>query len=365
MRVAIVCPYAWDRFGGVQSHIRALARTLVARGHEAAVIAPQLRGGLRLEEEGITFVGRAVRVLANGSVAPLAFGPVAAADLRDALEDFKPEVVHLHEPLIPSLSLLALATNVEAATVGTFHAAAESSLGYRGAKAVLSKAADRLDVRTAVSPAAHALAARYFPGDYAITPNGIETHRFASADPADLGSGKNVLFLGRLESRKGLEVLIKAMATLVDLDLTLVVAGSGPEKRSSRSLAERSGVRIQWLGKVAEEDKVGIYRAADVYCCPALGGESFGIVLIEAMAAGTPVVCSDLDAFKAVTGTAAELVPPGDAAALGRALRRVLTANGKAEAMRAAGRTVAGRYSWDTLVPNVESVYARARAMAQ
>jgi phosphatidylinositol alpha-mannosyltransferase len=116
---------------------------------------------------------------------------------------------------------------------------------------------------------------------------------------------------------------------------------------------------------VAEEDKAGIYRAADVYCCPALGGESFGIVLIEAMAAGTPVVCSDLDAFKAVTGTAAELVPPGDAAALGRALRRVLTANGKAEAMRAAGRTVAGRYSWDTLVPNVESVYARARAMAQ
>lgn len=361
MRVAIVCPYAWDRFGGVQSHVRALARTLVAHGHDAAVMAPHLRGGRRTEEEGITFVGRAVRVPANGSIAPLAFGPLVATDLRDALEDFKPDIVHLHEPLIPSLSLLALSTNVDAAVVGTFHAAAESSLGYRGAKAVLAKAADRLAVRTAVSEAARSLATRYFPGEYLITPNGIEIHRYSNAEPADVGPSPTVLFLGRLESRKGLELLVEAMASLSDLGATLVVAGGGPEKRSCRAKAERLGVRTVWLGKVQEQDKAAIYRAADVYCSPALGGESFGIVLIEAMAACAPVVCSDLAAFKAVTGEAAEMFPAGDSGALAGALRKVLTDGDRAEAMRAASRRVAGRYSWDTLARNVEAIYERAR----
>lgn len=363
MRVALVCPYAWDRYGGVQSHVRALALALNQKGHETGVMAPYLLDRSTLNEPGITFVGRAIRVPANGSVAPLAFGPLVASGIREALEEFEPEVVHLHEPLIPSLSLLALSTNAEAPTVGTFHAAAESSLGYRGAKAVLAKAANRLTVRTAVSEAAKALAARYFPGDYLITPNGIDVGRFASAEPLGppfSGSGPTVLFLGRLESRKGLDVLIEAMAGNDDLDALLVVAGSGPEKRSARALARRLGVRAEWLGRVSEADKPRIYRSADVYCAPALGGESFGIVLIEAMAAGAPVVCSDLDAFRAVTSGAAELAPPGDARALAHALRAVLTQPGRSDEMRARSHREAQRFSWDALVGDVETAYSLA-----
>jgi len=363
MRIALVCPYAWDRDGGVQSHVRALAHTLNRCGHETGVMAPYLLDRSTLNEPGITFVGRAVRVPANGSVAPLAFGPLVASGIREALEEFEPEVVHLHEPLIPSLSLLALSTNASAPTVGTFHAAAESSLGYRGAKAVLAKAANRLSVRTAVSEAAKALAARYFPGDYLITPNGIEVERFASAEPLSPvrgRSGPTVLFLGRLESRKGLEVLVEAMADISDLGATLVVAGSGPEKRSARALARRLGVQVEWLGRISEADKPRIYRSADVYCAPALGGESFGIVLIEAMAAGTPVVCSDLSAFRAVTAGAAELAPPGDPDALADALRAVLTDTRRSDEMRALSHRGARRFSWTELVGDVEAAYRLA-----
>ncbi|MBA3629493.1 MAG: glycosyltransferase family 4 protein [Actinobacteria bacterium] len=363
MRIALVCPYAWDRYGGVQSHVRALAHALNRSGHETGVMAPYLLDHSTLNEPGITFVGRAVRVPANGSVAPLAFGPLVASGIREALEEFEPEVVHLHEPLIPSLSLLALSTNASAPTVGTFHAAAESSLGYRGAKAVLAKAANRLTVRTAVSEAAKALAARYFPGDYLITPNGIDVERFASAEPlgpARGRPGKSVLFLGRLESRKGLEVLIEAMAGISDLDASLVVAGSGPEKRSARALARRLGVKVEWLGRVSEADKPRIYRSADVYCAPALGGESFGIVLIEAMAAGAPVVCSDLSAFRAVTAGAAELVPPGEPEALAKALRAVLADPRRSDEMRALSHRGARRFSWTALVGDVEAAYRLA-----
>lgn len=363
MRVALVCPYAWDRYGGVQSHVRALAHALHEKGHETGVMAPYLSDRSMLNEPGITFVGRAVRVPANGSVAPLAFGPLVASGIREALEEFEPQVVHLHEPLIPSLSLLALSTNALAPTVGTFHAAAESSLGYRGAKPVLAKAARRLTVRTAVSEAARALAARYFPGEYLITPNGIDTRRFASAEPLERGAGsegRSVLFLGRLEARKGLEVLIEAMARIADLDASLVVAGSGPEKRSARALARRLGVQAEWLGRVSEEDKPRIYRSADVYCAPALGGESFGIVLIEAMAAGAPVVCSDLSAFRAVTNGAANLAAAGDAEALARALRSVLTDPEKAGEMRTLSHREAARFSWSALVGDVEAVYRLA-----
>ena len=358
MRVALVCPYAWDRFGGVQSHIRALARTLASRGHTTRVLAPTLHDD-PLPEPGVTYVGRAVRVPANGSVAPLAFGPLAAADVRDALEDFDPELVHLHEPLIPSLSLLALGA-LETSAVGTFHAAAESSLGYRASKAVLLKAAGRLTVKTAVSEAARSLAVRYFPGHYTLTPNGIETRRYAEAEPMDIGGGKKVLFLGRLETRKGLEVLIEAMAGIAELNATLVVAGRGPERRSCRALADRLGVRTTWLGGVSEADKPRLYRSVDAYCAPALGGESFGIVLIEAMAAGAPVVCSNLDAFRAVTDHAAAMVPPGRPAPLAETLREVLTDQERADWMRKASRLAAARFDWDRLADGVEAVYERA-----
>ena len=180
MRIAIVCPYAWDRFGGVQTHVRAQTATLRARGHEVTVIAPKMwsvtpSGGLEPVEE-VVRVGRAVSIPANGSIAPITFGPVAGLGVRRALANLMPDVVHLHEPLIPSLSLLAL-LNSHVPCVGTFHASSESSVAYWLARPILKRAIDRLRVRIVVSDAARDLIGRYFPGDYEAIPNGVEVAR--------------------------------------------------------------------------------------------------------------------------------------------------------------------------------------------
>ena len=359
MRVGLVCPYAWDRPGGVQSHVRSLGEALRVRGHEVLVLAPSTAGDGTAP--GVTLVGKAVAVPANGSVAALAFGPGVAAGVRRALADFRPDVLHLHEPLIPSLSLLAL-RGAEVPAVGTFHAAAEWSFGYGVARGALAGTIKRLAVRTIVSDSARALVERYFPGEYVLTPNGVDTAAFARARPARHAPGAAVLFLSRIERRKGLEVLVRAVARLHDRDVTLVVGGSGPEERSVQALAASLGVAVQWLGRVPDEEVAPTYRGADVYCAPGLGGESFGIVLVEAMAAGVPVVCSDLPGFRAVAGDAAALVPPGDPTALADALGRVLDDAAETRRMRAAGTLVAARYDWGALIERVEGVYETALA---
>ncbi|CAN5705016.1 glycosyltransferase family 4 protein [soil metagenome] len=366
MRIAIVCPYAWDRFGGVQTHVRAQAATLRDRGHDVTVIAPRTwlkpkpPGDLDQVDEAVR-VGRAVSIPANGSIAPIAFGPVAAAGVRRTLADLRPDVAHLHEPLIPSLSGLAL-LNAHAPCVGTFHASSETSMAYWTARPFLKGAIGRLRVRIVVSDAARDLIGRYFPGDYEQIPNGVEVARYATAPPVDLGAGRTVLFLGRFERRKGLEVLIQAMTRLRDLETKLVIVGTGPEERACRALAARLDVDVQFIGGVHDDLKAGIFRSADAYCAPALGGESFGIVLIEAMAAGTPVVCSDLPGFRAVAEDVALLVPPGDSGRLADALREVLTDEGRARRMSESGRSVADRFDWPRLAERLEDVYVRAIA---
>jgi phosphatidylinositol alpha-mannosyltransferase len=357
--VAIVCPYAWDRFGGVQTHVSSLARSLRARGYDATIVAPQASIGDLIPEDGVRTVGRAVPIPANGSMAPVSFGPVAGQGVRAALEELKPDVVHLHEPLIPSLSMLAL-RHPTAPTVGTFHASAESSFGYRAATPWLERTIRRLTVRTVVSEAARELISRYFPGDYLVTPNGVEVARFHDAGVLDVGPPPRVLFFGRIEPRKGLEVLIEAMTFLRDLRPTLVVVGSGPGSRAAAARARRLGIEARWLGRISDADKARAFRSCEVYCAPGLGGESFGIVLLEAMAAGAPVVCSDLPAFGAVAGDAALLVPPDEPQLLAEALREVVTDRAVADRLRAAGRSVAARYDWSHLALDVEQAYELA-----
>jgi phosphatidyl-myo-inositol alpha-mannosyltransferase len=361
VRVAIVCPYAWDRPGGVQSHVRALAPALRARGHEVIVVAPRVSPSRSTDQDGAIAAGRAIAIPANGSVAPISFGPGAAAAVGRILNEHDPEVVHLHEPLIPSLSLLAL-RSCSGPSIGTFHAAAEASLGYRIAAPALTRAWAKLGLRTAVSDAARALAAQYFPGHYHLTPNGIDVDRFSTASPVDLGPGKKVLFFSRIERRKGLEVLIQAMTRVRDLEATLVVAGDGPRARKSRQLAERLQVKAHWLGAVHEDMKASIYRTADVFCAPGLGRESFGIVLLEAMAAGAPVVCSDIVGFRSAAKGTAEMVPAGDPGRLAHALRTVLTDDARANSMRTAGSRTATMFDWSRLVVGVEGLYERARS---
>lgn len=357
MKVALVSPYAWDRPGGVQSHIRALASVLRERDHETLVIAPTVARPEGIED-GVERAGHAVGIPANGSVAPIAFGPVASAALRRAVRSFAPDVIHIHEPLVPSLSLLALWNRFDAPLVGTFHAAADQSTGYRIARPVLKRAIERLTVRTTVSAAARDLVSRYFPGDYETTPNGVEIKRFATAEPLDLGPGRKVLFLSRLERRKGLTTLIQAMTRLGEIDARLVVAGEGPGLKEAVSLTKSLGIDVRFVGSLSEGDIPRAYRAADVYCAPGLGGESFGIVLVEAMAAGVPVVCSDLPGFRAVVGPAGLLTPPGDAGALAEALRSALT--DRRAAMAAASVERAHAFDWSSLVVGVEDIYRKA-----
>jgi phosphatidyl-myo-inositol alpha-mannosyltransferase len=359
MRVMIVCPYAWDRYGGVQTHVASLARSLRARGHDATIVAPQASGADLLPEDGLRIVGRAVPIPANGSMAPVSFGPVAGQGMRATIEELAPEVIHLHEPLIPSLSLLAL-RGATAPTVGTFHASADSSLGYWAATPWLERTIRRLTVRTVVSEAARVLISRYFSGDYLVTPSGVEVARFEEPGELDVGPPPRVLFFGRIEPRKGLEVLIEALTFLRDLEPTLVVVGSGPSQRMCAARARRLGIEARWLGRVSDPDKARAFRSAEVYCAPGLGGESFGIVLLEAMAAGTPVVCSDLPAFGAVAGDAAVLVPPDEPRLLAEGLRKVLTDPATAATLRAAGRDVARRFDWAQLAGAVEQAYELA-----
>ncbi|HVF52615.1 MAG TPA: glycosyltransferase family 4 protein [Actinomycetota bacterium] len=358
MRIALVCPYAWDRPGGVQSHVRSLAGVLRRRDHEVLVVAPKADPNSR-GEEGTTLLGRAVGIPANGSVAPITFGPLAAAGVRSALKGFRPEVLHLHEPLIPSTSLHALMLSRTPA-LGTFHAASGSSAGYRVAGMVLERAVRRLAIRSAVSEAARALVMRYFPGTYEITPNGIDLEPFLKASPrARNAPQRSVLFLGRLEKRKGLEVLIRAAAR-TGHPPEITVAGEGPEETRCRALARDLGVPCEWRGEVATAELPRLYRSATVYCAPSLGGESFGIVLLEAMASGAPVICSDLDGYRMVGGDAVRLVPPGDHVALAGALDDVLGNERKQAALRRAGRERVKSFDWGALVEDVEELYLRA-----
>jgi phosphatidylinositol alpha-mannosyltransferase len=356
MRIALVCPYAWDRYGGVQSHVRSLAAALRRHNNHVEVLAPAT--GIEVADDA-TIIGRAVPVPFNSSVATVAFGPLAAARIARELETASPDLVHVHEPLIPSLSLLAL-WEATCPTVGTFHAAMESSFGYWASRPLLADAAERLTVRTAVSEAARRLVARYFPGDYAITPNGVDVARFNDAAPLSFGSGRKVLFLGRIEKRKGLDVLIEAISLMSAPRPRLIVAGTGPEERWCRQLATRLSVDATFVGSLSDDELPGAYRSVDVYCAPGLGRESFGIVLLEAMAAQTPVVCSDIPAFRSVADDAASLVPPDDPNALAEALGRVLSDDDEAKRMSARGLEVAWLFDWDRLAIEVEDVYRTA-----
>ena len=358
MRVALVCPYAWDRFGGVQSQVRTLARALGERGHDVHVVAPRVARLDSAPGDDVVVAGRAVPVAANGSSAPIAFGPGAAVDVRRALRELNPDVVHVHEPLIPSISLFALTAAV-APAVGTFHAVRRSSVLYRAFAPALQPAARRLALRTAASEAALAFIARYFPGDYVLTPNAIDLERFEGARGHD-ERGANVVFVGRIEPRKGLAVLIRAVAELTDLGVNLVVAGTGSRERDARALAARLRVPTRWLGRVPDDALPDVYRSGAVFCHPATEGESFGIVLLEAMASGAAVVCSDLPGFRAAAGDAAEFVPPGDPRALAGALRALLTRPAQLELMRELGHARARLFDARTNAAEIEALYERA-----
>lgn len=338
LRVAMVCPYDLARPGGVQGQARGLADALRRLGHEVLVVAPESSVGVR----------------ANGAVAPVSLSPAAAGRARRAVERWRPHVVHLHEPMAPMLGYGFLLGH-RWPTVATFHRSGAGA-GYLATAPLARWACSRIDVRCAVSEAAARTAASVGGGSYEVLFNGVDLARFRWPRP-QRDDPPAVLFLGRHEQRKGLGVLLEAFSSLA-APAQLWIAGGGPETGRLRAAYPQTG-RIRWLGTVSDEDVVDRLARAAVLCAPSLGGESFGMVLLEAMAAGCPVVASDIPGYHEAAGGLATLVPPGDPRALAAALGGQLAGAADPDA-EARARRRAGGWSMDRLAARYVDLYRRA-----
>lgn len=361
MRIGLICPYSLTVPGGVQNQVMAMARSLLRRGHPVRVLAP-CDGAP--PAPFVTPLGASVPNPTNGSVAPLAPDPPAQFRLLQALdyEDF--DLVHLHEPGVPG-SCMTTAFAKPAPMVGTFHAAGHIP-AYGVLKPLARWGGARLDARVVVSDDALALVEPVMDGPWIKLFNGIEIKPWRDADPWPK-EGPTLLFLGRHEPRKGLSVLLEAFGR-IEGDLRLWVAGDGPETPALRS--RYPDRRIEWLGRIGDTERERRMAAADVFCAPSLGGESFGIILLEAMAAGTAVVASAIPGYEKVACApapdgslpetpVARLVEPGDPTELAVAVGEVLGSTDVADSLRENGRYRAAAFDMEVLVDRYEEIYAR------
>jgi len=360
VRVALVCPYAWDDPGGVQVHVRELAPRLADRGHHVIVLAP-VRD--RADESWVAPVGRPIDVPYNASNAPIDPRPWSRRRVQAVLDRFAPDVVHVHEPLTPSTSMWATLGS-RAPLVATFHSGASRSRLFDLATPGLRRVARRLAVRIAVSEAAAAFVRERIGGSFEIVPNGVDVARFAAASPADLGDGTKLLFVGRLDERKGFPTAVAAFAELARdrPGLRLVVVGDGPDRAAANGLPADVGDRITFLGSVPNRDLPPIHAACDLFLGASVGGERYGIVLVEAMAAGLPVVASDIPGYDEVVrdGLDGLLVPPRDPGALAAAAARVLDDPALSASLASAAQDRAASFDWGVVTGRIEALYARA-----
>ncbi|MGQ0743557.1 MAG: glycosyltransferase [Acidimicrobiales bacterium] len=347
-------PYSLSVPGGVQGQVLGLARALRARGHQVAVLGP---ADGPPAEDGIITLGQCLPAAVNGSVAPIAPDPTCVRRTLSVLADEPFDVLHLHEPLSPGPTLTSLILGAHP-IVGTFHAASGGTGAYRFLRPLARWLAQRLTVRVAVSDQARTMARRNIGGSYQILPNGIDLARAAAAVPWPT-SGPTIFFCSRHEARKGLSVLLGAMGHLGS-DVRLWVASEGPQTPTLRRSFGHDP-RIEWLGRIGDEEKLRRMRAARVMCAPSLHGESFGMILLEAMAAQTPVVASDIDGYRQVlSAEGGVLVPPGDPVALGRALADLLDDAARGERLGIQGQRRARDFSMDSLAGHYESLYLAA-----
>jgi phosphatidylinositol alpha-mannosyltransferase len=361
VRIGIVCPYSWDVPGGVQSHIRDLAEALIEAGHEVSVISPA-------DDDTplppyVVPAGRAVPVPYNGSVARLSFGFLSASRVRRWIRDGGFDLLHVHEPAAPSLSLLAcwVATGPIVATV---HTATPRSRTMMAASTALKTALEKISASIAVSEAARTTLVEHIGGDAVLIPNGVATKRFRKAEPLPgwPGDGGAIGFLGRIdEPRKGLSVLLKAFEILAPErpGLRLLVAGPGDAGDALHRVPAPLRDRVVVLGPIRDQDKASVLHSVDVFCSPNTGGESFGIVTAEAMAAGAPIVASDIEAFQQVLrrGQAGELFATGDPADLARAAARLLDDPARRASLSTAALSAVEQYDWSVVARAVLSVY--------
>ncbi len=360
MKIGMVCPYSFDVPGGVQSHVVELAQVLIERGHRVSVLAPA--SDETPLPDFVVSAGKAVAIPYNGSVARLSFGPTAYNRIRRWITDNDFDVLHIHEPNAPSLSMLALKI-ADGPIVATFHTSTTKSLVLSTFQGVLRPYHEKIQGRIAVSELARRWQVEALGSDAVEIPNGVDVPAFAHAPLLDgyPRAGGTVLFLGRYdEPRKGMAVLLGALPELVrrNPDVQILIVGRGDEERLRREAGAHAG-HLRFLGQVSDAEKASAMRSADVYCAPNLGGESFGIVLVEAMAAGTAVVASELDAFRRVLrdGVAGRLVPVGDSAALARTLNELLADPRQREELVRAANQVVGEYDWPVVAEQILRVY--------
>ncbi len=362
MRIGLVCPYSWDMPGGVQEHIRDLAEALIDLGHDVSVISPA--DDELAVPDYVVSAGRAVAVPYNGSVARLAFGPLSANRVRRWIKDGNFDVLHVHEPVAPSLSLLACWVAADQPIVATAHTASVRSRVLHLSEPMLRSALEKINGWIAVSEDARSTLVRHLGGDAVLIPNGVSISRYEKAEPLAgwPGDGCAIGFLGRMdEPRKGLPVLLRAFELIGTErpELRLLVAGPGDLVEVAAKVSAPLRDRVVLLGQVSEAIKVQVYHSVDVFCAPNTGGESFGIVLAEAMAAGAPIVASDLDAFRRVLrgGRAGELFENGDSAALAAAIGRLLDDPRKRAVLSAAASAAVRDYDWPRIARDVVKVY--------
>ncbi len=353
VRIGIVCPYSLTVPGGVQGQVLGLARTLRRAGHEVRVLAP-CDGPP--PDGGVTPLGASLPTSSNGSVAPIAPDPSAQLRLIRALRDEEFDVVHIHEPFCPGPCQTALVFK-NAAIVATYHAS--GTLLYKYFRPMVVRAARNIDVSCVVSEDARATAAEHIDADFRMLWNGVEVEEFrdGAATPTD---GPTVLFVGRHEPRKGLDVLLAALPYL-PAHVRIWIGSDGPD--TARLQQQHSGdSRLEWMGRITDAEKGQRLRGAHVFVTPSLSGESFGIVLLEGMAARTPVVASDISGYRAVAGDGryAALVEPGNPQALAAEIRRVFDDQTRTAALVAAGAARADEYSMDRLASAYLELYGEA-----
>ncbi|MCH8613041.1 glycosyltransferase family 4 protein [Arsenicicoccus dermatophilus] len=361
MRVGIVCPYSFDVAGGVQLHVRDLAEWLIDQGHEVSVLAPA-------DEDTalppyVVPAGRAVPVRYNGSVARLNFGPVTAARVARWLEDGDLDLVHIHEPVTPSIGTLAL-WQAECPIVATFHSSQVRSRAMQTVYPAFRPSLEKILARIAVSEDARRTVTTHYGGDAVVIPNGVYVDRFAATAPRPAWQGApdapTIAFLGRLgEPRKGLPLLLEALPAVTRAvpGVRLLVAGPGDQEAVRAQVPP--GCRVELLGAVSDEDKAALLASADLYVAPNTGGESFGIILVEAMAAGACVLASDLPAFRRVLdgGRAGATFTNESAGALADAVVALLRDPARRAALAARGRERARAFDWSVVAEQVLAVY--------
>jgi phosphatidylinositol alpha-mannosyltransferase len=364
IRIGMVCPYGWDTPGGVQTHIRDLADHLIEEGHYVSVLTPVSDDSVQIANYVVN-AGKPISIPVNGSVAKILFGPVASSRAKQwiASEDF--DLLHLHEPAIPSLSLLACSA-AEGPLVGTFHVSTQKKKAIYAIGPILEPIVEKLTARIAVSELARSTLKDHFDTDAVVIPNGIDGQRYANAKISENYSGGHTVgFIGRFEeSRKGLQVLIDSLAIVSRFipDVTYLVAGPGKSEDFLKRLNPQLRSRIKFLGLLTNEEKMSFLKTVQIYVAPNTGSESFGIILTEALSAGTAVVASDIPAFKAVleNGAAGDLFINGDSADLAKVLVALLRDDERRKKLAENGKLSAQKYDWQVVAEQIEHIYEMA-----